>query len=162
MNSHEDSIREPEFERPIDVILWASRVYLLAVIREQPIPKILPETFDEARLRYMYDALVRTLNRLFAGTTMTLTVHDPGCPCTSFYEQAFVTGLRALQVKSVPGYVAAMSAVLPPAVVRLIQMDMAIIASALTDIELFWPMVGTTDPDHTGAPRADLSRPSIH
>lgn len=162
MDSNKNPTREPEFEEPVDVILWASRVYLLSLIREQPVPDILPETFDEAGLRYMYDALVRTLDRLYAGTTVTLTVHDPDCPCASFYEQAIVTGLRALQGQNVPAYVAALSAVLPPAAVRLVQMDMAIVASALADIERFWPMVATVDSERAGYRRSDLGLPSVH
>lgn len=145
---------ELEFEEPVDVIVWASRVYLTYASRGQEIPDVLEDTFEEARLRYMYDALVRVLNQLLTAATTNLTVHEAHCPCTAFHEQALITALRSLQIGSARGYIAAMSSILPLTVVRLAQSDMAIIASALGDIERFWPFdaAPNQNPDSTVAP----------
>ena len=139
MQSQALECRDVEFEQPIDVILWASRTYLLAVSREKPIPEMLPATFEEAQLSYLYNALVRVLKRLVASTTVTLTVHEADCPCTTFYEQALITAIRGLQNGNPDEYRIAMTAILPPSAVRLAHTDMSIIASALSDIERFWP-----------------------
>lgn len=136
---------EPEFERPIDVIVWASRVYLLSISREHPVPDYLPATFAEAKLGYLYEAMGRLLNRLMASTTVALNVHNTNCPCTPFYEQAFITAIRSLQSQNAWGYKVTMAAVLPAAAVRLAYNDMSIIASALTDIERFWPLTSMND-----------------
>ena len=143
MNSQ--ALENAEFERPIDVILWASRTYLQCTAREQPVPAVLPRTFDEAQLGYLYAALVRMLKRLVASTTVALTVHAPNCPSTSFHEQALITALRSLQHGSAQGYRVALAAVLPPTAVRLSLTDMSIIASALSDIERFWPTSNPVD-----------------
>ena len=145
MQSQALECRDVEFEQPIDVILWASRTYLLAVSRETSIPEALPTTFEEAQLSYLYSALVRVLKRLVASTTVTLTVHEAECPCTTFYEQALITALRSLQNGKADEYRIAMAAVLPPTAVRLAHTDMTIIASALSDIERFWPAATPTE-----------------
>ena len=139
------TLENAEFERPIDVILWASRTYLLCVSRKQPVPAVLPATFDEAQLGYLYDALVRVLKRLASSTIVTLNVHEPNCPCTSFHEQALITALRSLQNGSPRGYCVALTAVLPLIVVREVFSDMSIVASALSDIERFWPVTPRID-----------------
>ncbi len=131
--------QDVEFEQPVDVILWASRTYLLAVSRKKSIPAVLSTTFDEARLSYLYKALIRVLERLVVSTTVTLTVHEAKCPCKTFYEQALITALRGLQKGKPNEYRVAMAAILPPTAVRLAYNDMSIIASALSDIERFWP-----------------------
>ena len=154
--------QDVEFERPTDVILWASRTYLLAVSREESIPEVLPATFEEAQLSYLYGALVRVLKCLVASTTVTLTVHEAGCPCTTFYEQALITALRSLQNGKPDEYRIAMTAILPPTAVRLAHTDMSIIASALSDIERFWPAAAPTEStqSETG-PTVPYSR-SVH
>lgn len=145
MQSQALECRDVEFEQPIDVILWASRTYLLAVSRATSIPEVLPTTFEQAQLSYLYSALVRVLKHLIASTTVTLTVHEADCPCTTFYEQALITALRSLQNGKADEYRIAMAAILPPTAVRLAYTDMTIIASALSDIERFWPAATPTE-----------------
>lgn len=138
---HKDSEfgAEPEFEHPIDVILWASRIYLAHTMRREPVPAIVEETFSDAGLSYLYEALKRVHNRLIVAATSGLYLHDPVCPQRSFHEQAFISALRKLGDGCTAGYTIAMSAILPPSAIRLAHTDMTIIASALADIERFWP-----------------------
>ena len=131
--------REPEFEKPTDVLIWASRTYLQCVSRNRPVPPVLEETFRDAGLRYMYQSLERVLSTLCVSASGNLIVHEPGCGCIAFHEQALIVGLRALQSGSYACYAAAMSSVLSPSAVRVIRPDMELIASALSDIERFWP-----------------------
>lgn len=162
MQSQTLECRDVEFEQPLDVILWASRTYLLAVSREKSIPEVLPATFGEAHLSYLYDALVRVLKRLVASTTVTLTIHEATCPCKTFYEQALITALRSLQKGSPNGYRVAMAAILPPTAVRLAHTDMSIIASALSDIERFWPTAAPAE-STLSEPRSMIPHPrSVH
>lgn len=145
MSNNTVEYAEPEFKRPIDVIVWASRVYLLSISRGCPVPDYLLATFVEAKLRYFYEALVRLLNRLMASTTVELNIHNVDCPCKPFYEQAIITALRSLQSHNDWGYKVTMAAMLPASSVHLAYNDMSIIASALSDIERFWPLSNMND-----------------
>jgi len=130
---------EPEFEKPIDILLWASRVYLAHVVNRQPPPGVLEQTFIGAELRYLHDALVRVLDRLIVSCTVDLTIHASTCPCTAFHEQALITALRSLQNGSLEGFRAAMVSIVHPASVNVSLQDMSILAAGLSDIERFWP-----------------------
>lgn len=130
---------EPEFEEPVELVLWASRIHLACTTRRQPVPEIVEETFDDAGFAYLYEALKRVNTRLLVSSTTRMQMHRAECPCRSFHEQALITALRNLQKGSTAGYEASMSAILPPSAVRLALTDMTIIASALGDIERFWP-----------------------
>ena len=138
------SLHEAVFEEPADILIWASRAYLLAATNDVPVPREIPDTFEEGQLGYIYAALVRMMNRLATSTTVPLSVHGPSCPCRSLHEQAFVTALRCLQKRSTAGYCVALTSILPPTIVRLAFNDMSIIASGLSDIERFWPMATAT------------------
>jgi len=144
------------FDEPVDVIFWASRNYLRAVSRADEVPQELIDTFEEAKLRYFYHALVRVLKRLLATTSEPLAVHEVDCPCVAYHEQVLICGLRALQRQCYVEYSAAMSAILPPSAVRQAHSDMAVLASALSDFERFWP----TKPESASTNYAD--RISLH
>ena len=127
------------FSSPVDVILWASRVYLgHKVFGDEP-PAVLKAAFDEARIPYMLDALCRILDRLLANADGQLAVHRVGCESTAIYEQALITGIRCLNRDYGEGYVAAMACVLSPSLVRVSRSDMEILASAFGHMERIWP-----------------------
>lgn len=130
---------EVYFESPAEVILWASRLYLSHTVEGRRPPPILDETFSEARLSYMYEALKRLLDRILVGANTKLVLHQPACRRLAIHEQALLAGLRCLQRQSGVGYKMTMASILPPAVTRVLRDDMEIVAGALTDMERFWP-----------------------
>ena len=149
---------EPEFEYPIDIVVWASRIYLAHVCNRLLPPAVVEDTFREARLLYMYDALVRVHDRLLIAATVDIIIHESTCPCSAQHEQALVMALRFLQQGSRQGYTAAMSSVLPDAAVRACTQDMRLIASGLSDIERYWPKTEGSQDHH--APRPPVSNVS--
>ncbi len=130
---------EVQFERPIDFVVWASRVYLYNVSQRLPIPDYLEEIFREAKQSDMYEALIGALSVLRVGAIDSLPVHEPNCPCASEYEQALIMGIRALQNRSYEGYVAALSSILRSTAIRSIYPNMLLVAHALVGIERSWP-----------------------
>lgn len=127
------------FGNPVDVVLWASRVYLAQKVAGREPPATLQEAFEAAHLPSVYEALCRVLDRLLENADGQLRIHRTGDHRTSIHEQALITGLRCLNRDYDGGYVAAMICVLPPPLVSVSRPDMKIVASALSDMERGWP-----------------------
>lgn len=136
---HED----PNFKSPVDVVLWASRLYLAHKVNDHEPPTILEQTLAKLHQLPMYTALQRVLDRLLVSANGKLVLHRGSCPQAAPHEQAMITGLRCLQKQYELGYNAAMAFVVPPTVIRLMLPDMEIVASALSDMERFWPSNGS-------------------
>jgi len=150
--------KEPEFEKPVDVLLWTSRIYLAYAGNKRPIPDVVEATFEEARLEYFYEALCRVLDRLLISSTVDLTIHESTCPCTAYHEQALITALRALQHASREGYRVSMLSIVCPTAVRSAEQDMTIVAAGLADIERFWPGTTPSSASATKTPNHALGR----
>ncbi|MEM7503939.1 MAG: hypothetical protein AAF417_17980 [Pseudomonadota bacterium] len=132
-------LEDVEFGRPVDVLIWASRVYLMSLNRGRPVPRFVPETFEDGKLTYVYQALIRVIVRLIQSTNSVLQVHDPRCPCRSDHERAFIAALDSLQAERTADYHEAMNWFLPRDAARDAFDDMCIIASGLADMQRWWP-----------------------
>ena len=162
--SRADLQREDDvcFERPVDVILWATRLYQSYKAKRLSAPDILEETFEGARLAYMYDALKRLVNRISTGANVRLQLHHPTCPRVALHEQALLTGLRCLQRGSNAEYEMTMVSILPLTLVRHLRSDLEIVASALSDIERIWPVEENTASNANGAAMPEASNVALH
>ncbi|MEM7503721.1 MAG: hypothetical protein AAF417_16840 [Pseudomonadota bacterium] len=127
-----------EVERPVDLVIWLSRLYLLHGESSSTRSMRLHNDLDEMRLKRISAALVRVLDIVAATTQVPFRIHGMGCPHVAFYEQALITGIRNLQSGSRAGFRVAMSAIVPLTALRVIQDDMQEIATELRGIEHSW------------------------
>lgn len=133
------SAGQPEFEKPLDVLIWASRVYLHNFLNGQPVHDSAQMLFHSANLDAAYEALIRALAIMSSSADEDLVVHEPACPKVSFHEQSFFTAIQYLKRKDELAYTASLAAILPPSAIRLLRGDLEIVASGLLYMEQSWP-----------------------
>lgn len=127
---------QPPSDKPLNLLLWTSRIYLRCVVNQKTPPvEHLKWAMALGDVDCAYNALTDYLNAMLVGSSETIQLHQPFCPCVSPHEQAFVTAVRSAQSGNLHGCAMSLNSVLQPATVRVCEPLIRRIAMAVAMAE---------------------------
>ncbi|MEM8983701.1 MAG: hypothetical protein AAGC71_11785 [Pseudomonadota bacterium] len=110
---------QPPSEQPLSLLIWTSRIYLQCLVNHrQPPAEQLKCVMARGFVDSAYNVLAEYLDNMLIGSTTTIELHQPQCPCMSPHEQAFVMAVRSAQTGNVIGCKASLQSVLTPCAVQ--------------------------------------------
>lgn len=111
---------KPNVLCPEKLVIGISRFYVFNQLTGSPSLEQIEREVDSYGVGWMLCPLMTAWDSIIATTTEKVQLHQPDCPCRSTHEQSLLLALQGLSNGDPWMAHASLSAVVPPAYVRLI------------------------------------------
>lgn len=117
------------------LMLWGSRHYVRAMVRQQAMPEKVGRAFDKPLHRRLFGAVERVWEILLGATSERYILHDPLSDYLSLHEQLVMLEIDSLQSSNYVEFGASFAAVLPETALRAIEPEFKSLAKLVNVID---------------------------